>query len=249
MVLLCITVIRVRSQDVVQTHKCLPSAKRFGKALPVDKFTGEDSELRFEDWLPACHPLEQLEPWRAANAISRSLAWTRMVSAWAGGKSNIQWCCKSGTGSSGADVTIMGVSLFQKVVAANRSRNTISKVPRTYAQKTFVLHGYLNLDIAGTRVYIKMDAHDELLLSEGVCRKLGIISYHPDVKVKGGLQLSPLVHSKDGSLRVCIDYCELNSVTKAKTFPLPKFRKLLGKAKHFSTLDLASGFWQIRMHL
>ena len=63
----------------------------------------------------------------------------------------------------------------------------------------FVLHGYLNLDIAfgsktiGTRVYLKMDAHDELLLSEGVCRKLGIISYHPDVKVKGGLQ-----HKADG---------------------------------------------------
>ena len=27
-------------------------------------------------------------------------------------------------------------------------------------------------------VYIKMDAPDELLLSEGVCRQLGIIAYH-----------------------------------------------------------------------
>ena len=32
-----------------------------------------------------------------------------------------------------------------------------------------------------TSVYIKMDAYDQLLLSEGVCRQLGIISYHSDV--------------------------------------------------------------------
>ena len=32
-----------------------------------------------------------------------------------------------------------------------------------------------------TTVYVKMDAHDQLLLSEGVCRQLGIVSYHPSV--------------------------------------------------------------------
>ena len=31
-----------------------------------------------------------------------------------------------------------------------------------------------------------MDAHDQLLLSEGVCRQLGIVSYHPDVEVWRG---------------------------------------------------------------
>ena len=31
-----------------------------------------------------------------------------------------------------------------------------------------------------------MDAHDQLLWSEGVCRQLGIVSYHPDVKVWRG---------------------------------------------------------------
>ena len=33
-----------------------------------------------------------------------------------------------------------------------------------------------------TPVYIKMDAHDHLLLSEGVCSQFGIISYHPDIE-------------------------------------------------------------------
>jgi len=32
-----------------------------------------------------------------------------------------------------------------------------------------------------TSVYIKMDAYDQLLLSEGVCRQLGITVYCPDV--------------------------------------------------------------------
>ena len=32
-----------------------------------------------------------------------------------------------------------------------------------------------------TSAYVKMYAYDQLLLSEGVCRQLGIINYHPDV--------------------------------------------------------------------
>ena len=37
-----------------------------------------------------------------------------------------------------------------------------------------------------TPVYIKMDAPDQLLLSEGVCQQLGIVSYHRDVCSHGG---------------------------------------------------------------
>ena len=33
-----------------------------------------------------------------------------------------------------------------------------------------------------TAVYIKMDSRDPLLLSEGVCHQLGIISYHQDIE-------------------------------------------------------------------
>ena len=34
-----------------------------------------------------------------------------------------------------------------------------------------------------TTIYIKMNAHDQLLLSEGVCHQLGMVLYHPDVRV------------------------------------------------------------------
>ena len=39
-----------------------------------------------------------------------------------------------------------------------------------------------------TVVYVKMDAAEQLLLAEGVCRQLGTVSYHPDVLATTGPQ-------------------------------------------------------------
>ena len=60
-----------------------------------------------------------------------------------------------------------------------------------------------------------------------------------------------LVRKRDGTLRFCVDYRVLNSVTKPDLFPLPRINDLLdqlGKSKCFTTLDLASGYWQIKVH-
>ena len=92
---------------------------------------------------------------------------------------------------SGADITIIGPDLFKKVAATARLKKKdfkpANKSPRTYTCEPFALHGRMDLEISfgermiRTPVFVKMDAHDPLLLSEGVCRQLGIISYHPDV--------------------------------------------------------------------
>lgn len=50
--------------------------------------------------------------------------------------------------------------------------------------------------------------------------------------------------------RLCIDYRGLNAVTIRDYFPLPRIQDVLeqlGHGKLFSTLDLATGYWQIKV--
>ena len=59
-----------------------------------------------------------------------------------------------------------------------------------------------------------------------------------------------LVRKKDGSLRFCIDFRRLNSLTVKDSHPLPhiceSLESLAGVA-HYTTIDMNSGFWQVPM--
>ena len=91
---------------------------------------------------------------------------------------------------------------------------------------------------------LKPKEHEELqaqiddLLAQGHIR--------PSSSPYGALVL--FVLKKDGRWRMCIDYRALNWQTVKDRYPLPRIDDLLdrlGKARHFTMLDLASGYHQI----
>ena len=60
-----------------------------------------------------------------------------------------------------------------------------------------------------------------------------------------------LVKKKDGTMRLCIDYRKLNSITKKDAHPLFRIEDIFDTfsgSKCFSTLDLAMGYHQVEVH-
>ena len=62
---------------------------------------------------------------------------------------------------------------------------------------------------------------------------------------------SPVVLvSNNGSTRLCVDYSRLNALTIKDAYPLPRIDDslwLLGNQQWFSTMYIASGYWQVAM--
>ena len=59
-----------------------------------------------------------------------------------------------------------------------------------------------------------------------------------------------LVRKKDGSLLFCIDFHHLNAQMKKDAYPLSHMQETMESmvgARHFSCMDLKSGFWQVKM--
>jgi hypothetical protein len=86
-----------------------------------------------------------------------------------------------------------------------------------------------------------------------------LIKQITELLLKGWIQpsVSPygapvlFVRKKDGSLRMCVDYRALNNITIKNKYPLPRIDTLLDTlqgAKCFSTMDLHSGYHQIKLH-
>ena len=58
------------------------------------------------------------------------------------------------------------------------------------------------------------------------------------------------VKRKDGTLRMCIDYRQINKVTMKNKYPLPRIEDLFNQLKGasvFSKIDLRSGYYQLRV--
>ena len=55
---------------------------------------------------------------------------------------------------------------------------------------------------------------------------------------------------KNGTLRMCIDYRNINKVTVKNKYPLPRIEDLFDKLKGacvFSKIDLRSGYYQLKV--
>lgn len=71
---------------------------------------------------------------------------------------------------------------------------------------------------------------------------------HPSVSPWGAPML--FVKKKHGTLRICIDYRQLNKLTIKNKYPLPQTDELFDQVKDatvFSKIDLCSGYHQIRI--
>ena len=90
------------------------------------------------------------------------------------------------------------------------------------------------MSLAGLR---ELKAQLEELLSKGFIR--------PSISPWGAPVL--FVKKKDGSLRLCIDYGQLNRVTIRNQYPLPRFDELFDQLHVYSKIDLRSGYHQLRV--
>lgn len=75
---------------------------------------------------------------------------------------------------------------------------------------------------------------------------------HNIIRESSSVYASPaiLVPKQDGSLRLCIDFRKLNSITVKQKFPLPIIEEQIDKLCNytiFTSLDLYSGYYQIPM--
>ncbi|KRZ04758.1 Retrovirus-related Pol polyprotein from transposon 17.6 [Trichinella pseudospiralis] len=90
---------------------------------------------------------------------------------------------------------------------------------------------------------------------ETVQRLLNEMSNHRVIEPSCGPWSSPivLVKKKDGLYHFCVDYRKLNHHTKKDAHPIPEIEETLQRlgqlsgATWFSTLDLASGYWQVEV--
>ena len=66
------------------------------------------------------------------------------------------------------------------------------------------------------------------------------------------IALAVFVCKKNGEVRLCVDYRELNKCTVKDAYPLPRPNevqdRLMGSTVFF-TLDLRSGYWQLPVHV
>ncbi|MBW0472809.1 hypothetical protein O181_012524 [Austropuccinia psidii MF-1] len=134
-----------------------------------------------------------------------------------------------------------------------------------------VYHQYLNeLSNLKAEKLSPKRAYDHHIKLEGSLSPVGVIyslskeepdtlrAYISENLEKGFIRPSPsstgapvlFVKKKDGDLRLCVDYCKLNSVTRKNNYPIPPVNKLLNVfngSSIFSKIDLRGAYNLLRI--
>src|SRR5882724_7358253 len=102
----------------------------------------------------------------------------------------------------------------------------------------------------------QMPPHSHIYLLSGT--ELGLLcEFLDDILGKGFIRSSQspggapvLFAKKDGTLRLCVDFCNLNKITRKDRYPIPLVTNLLdqlGSAKVYTKLDLRAGYYNVRV--
>ena len=147
----------------------------------------------------------------------------------------------------GADLSQTGKNKLKKLVSEysdvfSRSDNDIG---RTSLMKHHIETGNAKpIKQRPRRVPLKLRAEVErqknVMLEDGI------------IEPSSSPWCSPIVlaKKKDGSFRFCVDLRAVNSVTQSLPHPLPRVDDALDSlagARLFTTLDMASGYWQVEL--
>ena len=95
---------------------------------------------------------------------------------------------------------------------------------------------------------IEVPARTQKIIQAKVPKNVSVGIIEPSVSPWAAAYV--LVRKKTGEIRLCIDFRRLNEQTKKNQYPLPLIEDCLEPLrgnKFFYQLDLASGYWQIKM--
>ena len=154
--------------------------------------------------------------------------------------------------------------LLQVQAEEKRQLPTLDYLDRVYAQEEEQLVS--NYQPTGTKevpIKIKIVLKDESPISRPSYRLAPKERKEVDAQIDEWLEQGVIrpstyefdsnlvvVRKKDGSLRMCIDYRQLNKVTIKNRYPLPRIDDLFDQlqgASYFSKIDLRSDYHQLRV--
>jgi transposase InsO family protein len=117
-----------------------------------------------------------------------------------------------------------------------RKRNTVHTIPTEEGSKPTYRHPF------------RLSPAERLELEKQIKYLLEMGYVQPSTSPYGAPIL--FIPKPDGTLRMCVDYRMLNAITVKNRYSVPRTDDLidtLGGSQVFSAIDLAAGYWQIRL--